>query len=158
MACQLMGYDAYLPELGLNDTRETAGAKLMFEKQGSLADHPVMGGSEISKLTCYKRGKMKSSIHAKVKTAEGKSTIFSDIYFLRGDLEYRIAFQDQLSTEENFNRVCKLLDKKDAIQLDEATYTIINRTEPAVIVDQTPKFDSVIMASSYISRVECLND
>lgn len=158
MACQLLGYDNYLPEYGLNKLKESSGPKLMFEKQGSLADTPVSGGAQISKLTCYKREKIKSSVHAKVGLPKAKTTIFSNIYFLRGDLTYPIAFQDQLSLEENFKRVCKLLNRKDAADIKEADYSIIYKNGPAVIVDESPKLESVIFAPAFIDRVECLNN
>ncbi len=157
MACQMMGFDHYLPEPGLNLVVNNNNFKLMFNKAGRLEEIPVSEGQEISKLTCYRKERVRSSVHAKVNVTDEGTTIFSDIYFLRGDLKFRIANDESIEDEENFHRICRLLDKKEASTSEDSVNVIIKKVGDRVILDESPQFRSVKTSLRYISQVECLN-
>lgn len=155
LACKLMGHDLALREPGLNRFSSSSSFKLMFNKDGSLEDLPVKEGNVITKITCYQVERIKSSVHAKVNKNDDGSYTYSNIYFLRGDLKFWIAYDDSASETQNFDKICRLLDKRASFDSDYALSLTRNRNGLRAIVDEAPKFTKVMEARSFISQVTC---
>jgi len=155
LACKLMGHDLSLREPGLNKFYSSEKNKLMFNKDGSLEDKPTKEGNAIYKITCYQKEKIKSSVHAKVKRNDDGTYTYSNIYFLRGDLRFWIAFNENLSEDENYNRVCRLLDKKTNVETEESFNLAVSNKGLRAFIDDAPKFTHVSKTKYFIAQVTC---
>jgi hypothetical protein len=155
LACKLMGHDLSLREPGLNKFYSNDKYKLMFNKDGTLEDRPMKEGNAILKMTCYQKEKIKSSVHAKVEKNDDGTYSYSNIYFLRGDMGFYIAYDETVSETENYNRVCRLLDKRTNVESEDVSSFALSIRGLRAFIDNAPKFTHVEKARYFIAKVTC---